>query len=220
MITINNMIGGKVNLQALPSKYKEDGIYNAHFSYELKYYSCHNRMLYLNNVIERIYNTWVFLKSEPKIEDYDDRLYEITIKHNVWQNKFILSQYEHEEFITQLRKIVDDLLVMYCISRKEFKNNNHIYDGLGDVKREIEAKFKELKKFEEFFNCLLNISNGIKHSVAHSILPIIGENEPCLFSSYFNKNKSKTDIVIVGLDDIIKKFNSFYLYIDEFIKRN
>ena len=63
-----------------------------------------------------------------------------------------------------------------------------------------------------------NISNGFKHHVCYFGTPILGQEEPVLYSIYRKYCLKENKIALIAISDLINNFNYFYEYIDREIK--
>ena len=225
-IPMFHLVNGQYNSSNVNDKYSLP-MYNIYTNFLLKHMAIVNRTLYVNSLIDKLFNTWTYLINEPK-HPVDTNtnvvaLCKFAILHNQWQEKHIISFFEQEEFITQLRKITDECISLYSIENNILKPNGRPYEGVDELLSQLKKKnntlFQDLLPYKDYFTTLNNISNGFKHCVANNISQHIGKDEPCVFI-YYNNNTAKTvDLVGIEINKIVAMFNDFYNYFNSIVTK-
>ncbi len=218
-INIFDIFNNEYNCSKLPDKYNQPK-YNFFTSYILKHMSIVNRMLYINQLLEKQYSNWAYLVNEKEIDK--SNLYLSLLKHKEWERKLINNYFEQEEFIMHLRKVIDDCISLLsissdCLFYDTKRKLNRPFEMIGELFKVNFVGFKYLLKHKDFLHKINSISNGFKHCVANTMTLKIGINEPCIFVYENNKNSYYNDIGI-SINELIVDFNDFYRTFDSIIK--
>lgn len=225
-ISVFHVIGGEYNTSDVKDKYFSPA-YNTHTNFLYKHMSIVMRILYVNSLIDKLFDTWACIINEPKppanLQTNQTALCEFIIQHSQWQEKCIISLFEQEEFITQLRKITDECISLYSIDKNILKPNGRPYEGVDELLRPIKKGdnklFKDLLSYKDYFITLNNVSKGFKHCVANNITQHIGRDEPCIFIYYNNSRTQQVDFAGIAVNKIVAMFNDFYNYFNSIITK-
>ena len=208
--TLDN--GQTYNGRFLPDKYDLPE-HNSFFGFRLKHFNVVNRMIYANTYIERLWEQWHFLKSEP---------IGTALAHLKWQQVLINDRFVQADFISNLRKIVDDCLSLFSVATNHYNSKGMPFESIGEYKQqEKEKNVTDFAQNSSFLSNLNNVSNAFKHSILGEEMLRIGLNEPCIFIIHLEA-KSKEAITVndraFTLEYFVNEFNTFYKRFDEIIK--
>ena len=208
--TLDN--GLTYNGSFLPEKY---GLprYNSFFDFHLKHFNIVNRMIYTNTYIKRLWEQWHFLKNEPIGTSAEDIMH-----HLRWQQVLINDRFTQADFISNLRKIVDDCLSLFSVVTNLYhKEKGTPIESIGEYKCITDSD-----ENSSFLSNLNNVSNAFKHSILGESMPRIGLEEPCIFIVHLQANRKKQ----ITIDDrgftlnyFVNEFNNFYKRFDEKLKK-
>ena len=210
--TLDN--GQTYNGRFLPDKY-DLPVYNGFFSFRLKHFNVVNRMIYANTYIERLWEQWHFLKNEPIGTSSED----IT-SHSKWQQVLITDRFTQADFISNIRKIVDECLSLFSVATNQYNSKGMPIESIGEYKGL--DKITDFAANASFLSNLNFVSNAFKHSILGDSMPRIGRDEPCIFIIHLREDKKTKQITVddrgFTLEYFVNEFNTFYKRFDKIIK--
>lgn len=196
---------------SLPPKY-HNREFNKFFNFMLKHMDVEDHIFYTNSIIRKIWEQWNRIIKTKSANNGNEIL-----NH---RNDLIFHFYTVRDFVSNLRKIVDDCLTLYSIATNKYKKNGNPIESIGDYLNQ-EDRFKDFLINKDFLLMLNDLSNACKHSFGAE--PKIGKDEPCIFvyetkedkSGQFNYNIRELGF---SIDNLVVKFNDFYYHFDQILK--